>query len=68
LLDGGGTHIITVAAFPHPPEPWGCHEVKLKNEFSGLAFQDATGLAFLRSEVTFTVFCFREPEPRIHSG
>jgi hypothetical protein len=54
LLDGGGTHIITVGVFLTPLSP-GTHVVSFSGQNSGLAFQAATGLAFLRAETTYTV-------------
>jgi len=54
LLDGGGSHIITVGAFLTPMSP-GAHTVSISGEFSGVAFQQATGLAFEQFAFTYTV-------------
>ena len=54
LLDGGGTHIITVGAFLTPLSP-GTHKVTIAGEFSGVFFQQATGLNFEKFDLTYTV-------------
>ena len=54
LPDGGGTHIITVGAFLSPMSP-GVHTVTISGAFSGVAFQQATGLAFEQFAFTYTV-------------
>jgi hypothetical protein len=54
LLDGGGHHIITVGAFLTPLSP-GTHTVAIAGEFSGVLFQQATGLNFEQFDVTYTV-------------
>jgi hypothetical protein len=54
LLDGGGTHIITVGAFLTPLSP-GPHTVAIAGEFSGVLFQQTTGLNFERFDLTYTV-------------
>jgi hypothetical protein len=54
LLDGGGSHIITVGAFLTPMSP-GVHTVSISGELSGVAFQQATGLAFYQFGFTYTV-------------
>ena len=54
LPDGGGTHIITVGAFLSPMSP-GAHTVTISGAFSGVAFQQATGLAFEQFAFTYTV-------------
>jgi hypothetical protein len=54
LLDGGGTHIITVGAFLTPLSP-GTHTVAIAGEFSGVLFQQATGLTFEQFALTYTV-------------
>jgi hypothetical protein len=54
LLDGGGTHIITVGAFLTPLSP-GTHTVAVAGEFSGVLFQQATGLNFEQFDLTYTV-------------
>jgi len=54
LLDGGGTHIITVGAFLTPLSP-GTHTVAIAGEFSGVLFQQVTGLAFEQFSFTYTV-------------
>ena len=54
LLDGGGSHIITVGAFLSPMSP-GEHTVSISGAFSGVAFQQATGLAFEQFAFTYTV-------------
>jgi len=54
LPDGGGSHIITVGAFLTPLSP-GVHTVTISGEFSGVAFQQATGLAFVQFAETYTV-------------
>jgi hypothetical protein len=55
LLDGGGSHIITVGAFLTPLSP-GVHTVTISGVIgSGVAFQQATGLAFQQEVFTYTV-------------
>jgi len=54
LLDGGGTHIITVGAFLTPLTP-GTHTVTIAGEFSGTLVQQATDLAFQQFSLTYTV-------------
>ena len=54
LLDGGGSHIITVGAFLTPLSP-GTHTVAIAGEFSGVLFQQATGLSFEQFHLTYTV-------------
>src|SRR5262249_59041628 len=54
LPDGGGSHIITVGAFLTPLSP-GVHTVTISGEFSGVAFQQATGLAFEQFAAPYTV-------------
>jgi hypothetical protein len=54
LLDGGGSHIITVGAFLTPLSP-GTHTVAIAGEFSGALFQQATGLTFEQFHLTYTV-------------
>jgi hypothetical protein len=54
LLDGGGTHMITVGAFLTPMSP-GTHKVTIAGEFSGVLFQQATGLNFEQFALTYTV-------------
>jgi hypothetical protein len=54
LLDGGGTHIITVGAFLTPLSP-GTHTVSIAGEFSGVLTQQATGLTFEQFSFTYTV-------------
>jgi hypothetical protein len=54
LLDGGGSHIITVGAFLTPLSP-GTHTVAIAGEFSGALFQQATGLNFEQFHLTYTV-------------
>ena len=54
LLDGGGTHMITVGAFLTPMSP-GTHKVTIAGEFSGVLFQQATGLNFEQFDLTYTV-------------
>ena len=54
LLDGGGTHIITVGAFLTPLSP-GTHTVAIAGEFSGVLFQQATGLSFEQFNLTYAV-------------
>jgi hypothetical protein len=54
LLDGGGTHIITVGAFLTPLSP-GTHTVAIAGEFSGVLFQQATGLNFEQFAITYNV-------------
>src|SRR5262249_60269754 len=55
LPDGGGTHIITVGAFLTPLAP-GVHTVTISGGIgSGVAFQQATGLAFQQEVFTYTV-------------
>jgi hypothetical protein len=54
LLDGGGTHIITLAAFIHPLSP-GTHTVKFTGEVSGTALEPTYGITFLRDDFSYTV-------------
>jgi hypothetical protein len=54
LLDGGGSHIITVGAFLTPLRP-GTHTVAIAGEFSGVLFQQATGLTFEQFNLTYAV-------------
>jgi serine/threonine-protein kinase len=54
LLDGGGTHIITVGAFLTPLSP-GTHTVTISGLFAGVLYQQATGLSFLQFQLTYTV-------------
>jgi hypothetical protein len=54
LLDGGGSHIITVGAFLTPLSP-GTHTVAIAGEFSGALFQQTYGLAFEQFHFTYTV-------------
>ena len=54
LLDGGGSHIITVGAFLTPLSP-GTHTVAISGEFSGVLFQQATGLNFEQFAITYNV-------------
>jgi probable HAF family extracellular repeat protein len=54
LLDGGGSHIITVGAFLTPLSP-GTHTVTISGVFAGLLFQQATTLSFQQFQLTYTV-------------
>jgi hypothetical protein len=55
LLDGGGSHIITMGAFLTPLSP-GVHTVTISGVIgSGVAFQQATGLAFQQEAFTYTI-------------
>ena len=54
LLDGGGSHIITVGAFLTPLSP-GVHTVTISGEFSGVGFQQTSGLAFVDFASTYTI-------------
>ena len=54
LADGGGTHYIAVGALLTPMSP-GVHTVTISGAFSGVAFQQATGLAFEQFAATYTV-------------
>jgi hypothetical protein len=54
LPDGGGSHYIAVGAFLTPLSP-GVHTVTISGEYSGVAFQQATGLAFEQFAATYTV-------------
>jgi hypothetical protein len=54
LLDGGGTHILTVGAFIGPLRP-GIHTVRLRGRADGTVFQEASGLAFLAQDFTYTI-------------
>jgi hypothetical protein len=54
LLDGGGTHFISVGAFLTPLSV-GKHTVKIKGTISGDAWAAATGLTFEKAEFTYQV-------------
>ena len=54
LLDGGGTHIITLAAFIGPLPP-GTHTVTISGEVSGTSLEPTYGITFLRDDFSYTV-------------
>jgi hypothetical protein len=54
LPDGGGSHIITVGAFLTPLSP-GVHTVTISGVETGVAFQQAYGLAFEQFAATYTI-------------
>lgn len=54
LLDGGGTHFISVGAFLTPLSV-GTHTVKIKGTISGDAWVVANGLSFEKAEFTYQV-------------
>ncbi len=54
LLDGGGTHFISVGAFLTPLSV-GKHTVSIKGTISGDAWIAANGLSFEKAEFTYTV-------------
>ena len=54
LQDAGGSHIITVGAFLTPLSP-GVHTVTISGEFSGVGFQQTSGLAFVDFASTYTI-------------
>ena len=54
LLDGGGTHFISVGAFLTPLGV-GTHTVTIKGTFAGDAFVAATGLSFETAVFTYQV-------------
>ena len=51
LNDGGGTHIIQLAAFLSPMTA-GTHTVEIKGEFTGQAIQPTT---FISEDITYMV-------------
>ncbi len=54
LLDGGGTHMITIGAFIAPMSP-GRHMVRITGGYFGNALEEAVGLAFVRLDFTYEV-------------
>jgi len=56
LLDGGGTHMITLGAYLHPLSV-GTHTVEIKGELAGQVILPATGnnFNFLAEDITYTV-------------
>lgn len=54
LLDGGGTHIITVGVFVRPLEP-GRHTVEIRGGVYGQAIAPVYGIDFFAQDVTDTV-------------
>src|SRR5262245_24964714 len=54
LLDGGGTHILTLGAFVQPLSP-GTHTVRISGELSGAALAPTYGITFLRDDFTYTI-------------
>jgi len=54
LLDGGGSHIITVGAFLTPLSP-GTHTVAISGQFSGVLLQQVFGLNFEQFNFSYTV-------------
>jgi len=54
LLDGGGTHMITLGAFLAPLPP-GRHTISIGGGVFGAALQPAVGISFLRQSFTYTV-------------
>jgi hypothetical protein len=54
LLDGGGTHYITLGAFVKPLAP-GTHTVTISGELSGAGLESTYGIAFLQESFTYTV-------------
>jgi hypothetical protein len=54
LLDGGGTHFISLAAFLTPLSV-GTHTVTIQGRLAGDAFVVTTGLQFFEFTVTYEV-------------
>jgi hypothetical protein len=54
LLDGGGTHYISLGAFVRPLAP-GTHTVTISGELSGAGLEPTYGIAFLQESFTYTV-------------
>jgi hypothetical protein len=54
LLDGGGTHMITIGAFVSPMEP-GRHTVRITGGYYGDGIETTYGLDFIRLDFTYEV-------------
>lgn len=54
LLDGGGTHIITIGAFLAPMSP-GEHVVRIRGGYFGRAIEDTYGIGFIALDFTYRV-------------
>jgi hypothetical protein len=54
LLDGGGTHYITLGSFVQPLGP-GTHTITISGELSGAAMLATYGLTFLQETYTYTI-------------
>jgi hypothetical protein len=54
LLDGGGTHMITLGAFLSSMTP-GTHTVRIKGGYFGDALANTFGIAFISEDFTYRV-------------
>ena len=54
LLDGGGTHIVTIGAFLAPMKP-GQHTVRITGGYFGQAITDTYGIGFIALDFTYRV-------------
>ena len=54
LLDGGGTHIITIGAFLAPMPP-GEHVVRIRGGYFGRGIRDTYGIGFLTLDLSYRV-------------
>jgi hypothetical protein len=54
LLDGGGTHMITIGAFLNPMTP-GHHTVRITGGYYGQGITDTYGIAFIALDFTYSV-------------
>ena len=54
LLDGGGTHMITIGAFLNPMTP-GQHTVRITGGYYGQGIRDTYGVGFIALDFTYRV-------------
>jgi len=54
LLDGGGTHMITIGAFLNPMTP-GQHTVRITGGYYGQGIRDTYGIGFIALDFTYQV-------------
>ena len=54
LLDGGGTHMITIGAFLSPMKP-GTHVVQIQGGYFGAGVFEATGIGFISLDFSYRV-------------
>ena len=54
LLDGGGTHMITIGAFLSPMTP-GVHDVRITGGYFGAGIFSVYGIGFIALDLTYRV-------------